>query len=97
MSGWKWVPVEPTTEMVLAGVDAVNITDYAAGVRAQWLAMLNAAPPPAADAVSITDAMVDRALDAWWGCTPPSAGYAPDERDDMRAAIAAALAARDTK
>ena len=55
------------------------------------------APPPAADAVSITDAMVDRALDAWWGCTPPSAGYAPDERDDMRAAIAAALAARDTK
>jgi hypothetical protein len=54
-----------------------------------------AAPPPAADAV--TDAMVDRALDAWWGCTPPSAGYAPDERDDMRLAIAAALAARSEK
>jgi hypothetical protein len=56
--------------------------------------LYRAAPPPAADAVSITDEMIDRALDTWWGCAPPSAGYDSTERNDMRDAIAAALAAR---
>ena len=58
-----------------------------------------AAPPPAADAV-VTEAMTDAALNAWWG-----GDYWRDDEDSvvagsrrgMRAAIAAALAARDTK
>jgi hypothetical protein len=59
---------------------------------------LYAAPPPAADAVS--EAMTDAALNAWWGgdyWRDDEDSVVAESRRSMRAAIAAALAARGTK
>lgn len=99
MNGWKWVPVEPTPRMLAAGVAAEANAPTHVQERLTLLAyraMLNAAPPPAADAVS--DAMVEAALDACaregdepWRQLPEA--VVAMLKVDMRAAIAAALAA----
>lgn len=49
MVGWKWVPIEPTHEMKLAGFDAIkgvqkNLTRRT-HLGAVWAAMIAAAPP----------------------------------------------------
>jgi hypothetical protein len=68
--------------------------------RSWWepVRYVRAAPPPAADAVS--EAMTDAALNAWWGgdyWRDDEDSVVAESRRSMRAAIAAALAARDTK
>lgn len=90
MSKWRWVPVEPEQEMLDAAYDAQG---YQArqGMRAAWAAMLAAAPTPPADAV--TDAMVAVARDAHRAAMLSTNG---DRVAAMRAAITAALAAKET-
>lgn len=53
-------------------------------------------PEPAADAVAVTDAMVEAALDAqqvYWKPPWRDDPFAPERKADMRKAISAALAA----
>lgn len=53
--GWKLVPVEPTTEMLRAGVDV------AVGALPIYRAMLDAAPtPPAGEVRTVPDGLLDR-------------------------------------
>lgn len=93
MSEWKLVPVEPTAGMLAAGVAAESnapthvqerLTLYA------YRAMLAAAPTPPADAV--TDAMQSAGEAAY-----DKVLRSTDDRSRVvRAAITAALAAKET-
>lgn len=46
--GWKLVPVEPTTEMVEAAFDALQLSLLDGKIRTHYRAMLDAAPTPPA-------------------------------------------------
>lgn len=108
MNGWKWVPVEPTPEMAVEGarslIDGQESrpgTSWADEARTAYRAMLNAAPSPAADAVSV-DALMEMAQEyaSAWSLVggPFDRGDMLDEAEDakerLRRAIAAAFAAR---
>lgn len=109
ISGWRLVPVEPTDAMKRAAVVYANGNAVYKNVAAEALAieegiygetyeaMLAAAPPPPAAApIEVTDAMVEaaRAELASVSLGEYAGSFAPTE-GEMRAAIDAALAARE--
>jgi hypothetical protein len=108
MSGWKLVPVEPTREQMRAAVCSVNSPDVydkrPPGVMvieeeiygAMYEAMLDAAPPPAADAVSVE--VIDGRVWIIRGVQRWMLAYDDAEHAEWYAGtLRAALAARDAK
>jgi len=95
MSEWKLVPVEPTSEMTAAACHVVVEQDRG-GVQCLWpteaqaiyAAMLSAAPEPSDAAL---DAMTDAAMAL---VEQRFRARAYMSRDDLRAALRAAAAAR---
>lgn len=65
--GWKLVPVEPTTEMVVAAFDAIPASLLDVKIRTHYRAMLAAAPhPPSAQAEPTIDINIKIAVPANW-------------------------------
>ena len=90
MSEWKWVPAEPTDVMVAAGwIDKEDV-----GPDDIYRAMLAAAPTPPAEAVTCSNAAL-QAFQRFADYDAKTDCYVV-QADDLRPAITAALAAKET-